>query len=67
MQPYQERVVEEKKELDLKLEKLQVFLQSESFGHIHEAERFRLRLQEVYMRSYSEVLQDRIAAFVLAS
>ena len=63
MQPHQERVVMEKKELDDKLSKLRMFFTSSVFGTIDSDEQNRLRRQENAMHDYSEVLGERIAAF----
>lgn len=63
--PHQQRVVDEKRELDEKLQKLKAFISSASFTTIvqDEAERGRLVCQEEIMNDYSAVLGERIAAF----
>jgi hypothetical protein len=61
--PHQQRVLEEKVELDMKLQKLENFLEGEVYPTLPEAERLRLRRQFCYMRDYSNVLRERIAAF----
>ncbi len=63
MQPHQERVVTEKKELDEKLEKLKTFLNGKTFQTLPEDEQSRLRIQSNLMRQYSDILGERIAAF----
>lgn len=63
MQPHQERVVTEKRELDEKLEKLHGFFRSSTFVNVHSAEQSRLRIQSSIMEAYSTVLGERIAAF----
>lgn len=63
MEPYQERVVEEKKELDVKLRALDDFLESETFDGLDNAQQYLLRKQSQHMESYSHVLGERIAAF----
>ena len=63
MEPYQERVVIEKAELDVKLNKLTAFLESDLFARLPEAEQARLKRQHEYMDGYSGVLTDRIANF----
>jgi hypothetical protein len=63
MSTFQERVITEKQELDAKIERLLVFIQSPKFGTLPEAEQKRLRRQEVLMELYSDVLSDRIVAF----
>ena len=61
--PHQQRVVEEKYELDEKLGKLLSFFQSEIFSSLSDAERSRLRNQARFMDGYSAVLKERIVAF----
>ena len=63
--PHQQRVVDEKRELDEKLQKLTAFINSESFATIVQdaEERGRLVCQEEIMKDYSAVLGERIAAF----
>jgi hypothetical protein len=63
MQPHQQRVVDEKAELDSKLEKLRAFLPSPIFAKLDEDERKRLFTQANIMSDYSEILGERIAAF----
>ena len=63
MEPHQERVLTEKKELDEKREKLGVFLKGDHFRKLPPAERARLEEQAIVMRRYSEILNERIGAF----
>lgn len=63
MQPFQQRVVDEKTELDAKLDKLRPFLTSEMFKGLPFDEQRRMLKQSVLMEYYSEVLGERIAAF----
>jgi hypothetical protein len=63
MQDYQERVLDEKKELDEKIEKLMSFLELENFGIFSEEELSRLWLQSHIMKAYSACLGERIAHF----
>lgn len=63
MQPYQERVIIEKSELDTKIEKLETFLFGDGFPLLQKAEQIRMAQQFGYMRSYSEVLRERIENF----
>lgn len=62
---YRQRVIEEKRELDIKLQRLSDFLATpESRRMVGSDEEFkRLEAQKVYMRSYSNVLGERIADF----
>jgi hypothetical protein len=63
MEAYRQRVVDEKRELDDKLEKLGAFLKTTSFDALPTAEQRRLWLQQIFMQLYSTVLGERIAAF----
>ena len=63
--PHQQRVVQEKEELDEKLSKLSAFIDSPNFTVTvkDENEIARLVCQEEIMKDYSEILAERIAAF----
>ena len=66
MQAHQQRVVDEKKELDDKLGKLLAFIDAgkgPTFSTLVTEERERLTTQARIMREYSDILADRIAAF----
>ena len=63
LQPHQQRVVEERAELEDKLGKLQAFITGERFASVPDAEQGRLVLQHKLMESYALVLEQRIAAF----
>ena len=65
MQPYQQRVVDEKTELDEKLTKLRAFCSQVGgeFDSLPTEEKQRLTEQEGHMAAYSGVLGRRIAAF----
>lgn len=64
MQPYQQRVVDEKTELDKKATALSGFIgNSPIFTTLDPAEQERLREQNEVMWQYSEILGARIAAF----
>lgn len=63
MAPYQQRVVDEKKDLDEKLAKLQAFGRTEVYRNLPEDEQDRLSRQYDVMYSYSCILGERIAAF----
>lgn len=62
-QPHQTRVVDEKTQLDEKLDKLLDFLHTSLFETLPQAEQNRLKLQSMIMAAYSEVLRQRIGAF----
>ena len=63
LQPHQQRVVEERAELEDKLGKLQAFITGERFATVSDAEQGRLVLQHKLMKSYALVLEQRIDAF----
>lgn len=62
MQPFQERVVIEKNELDVKIEALGAFLQKAP-ERLDAAEKLRLQHQLVIMELYSGILAIRIKNF----
>ena len=64
MKPHQERVVTEKQELDSKREKLTAFIGGKTFRTLDATEQSRLNRQLEAMTLYSNILGERIAAFV---
>jgi hypothetical protein len=64
MQPHQQRVVDEKAELDTKAKALSEFIGNNPiFETLDPAEQERLKVQNDVMWQYSEILGARIAAF----
>jgi hypothetical protein len=63
MQPHQQRVVDEQKELHDRLIKLVEFVGSDIYQKLHSDEQERLLRQAVHMEKYLAVLEERIAAF----
>lgn len=63
MQPHQQRVVDEKAELDAKREKLGAFKNTDAFAALPWQEQERLNTQAHVMTMYSAVLGERIRAF----
>jgi len=64
MEPHQQRVVDEKTELDDKREKLSAFKASNPlYVKLPEDEQHRLSRQLAVMTEYSEILGERIGAF----
>lgn len=64
MQPHQQRVVEEKSDLDVKIAALQKFLQeSPMLAKLDRGEVYRLNAQNLIMVQYSAILGERIQAF----
>jgi hypothetical protein len=60
---FMQRVIDEKRELDGKIERLLAFIGTKIFAKLPAPEQKRLRRQEVLMELYSEVLAERIHAF----
>lgn len=63
LQPHEERVVIEKRELDEKISKLQVFITSPVFNGLDIHDRNDLEEQYYVMISYSKILDSRIGRF----
>lgn len=64
MLPHQQRVVDEKEELDKKAKALSDFIgNSPIFETIDDDEQERLKIQNDIMWQYSEILGERIGAF----
>lgn len=64
IQPHQQRVIDERDELDTKIESLSTFIQTNIiYNNLPIDERQRLTRQVVLMRKYSQVLSERIASF----
>jgi hypothetical protein len=63
MQEFQKRVVEEKTQLDERLEKLKIFLKTPTFKSLTSIERVRLTRQSEVMQEYSTILGQRIEGF----
>jgi len=63
MKNYQRRVVNEKKALELKRDRLSTFIAGSFFPQLPQDEQFRLLLQSDVMGMYSSVLAERILHF----
>lgn len=63
MQEFQQRVVEEKRDLDEKIQKLEPFTITKTYCELPRAEQARLVEQLNAMNEYSMILGNRIAAF----
>jgi hypothetical protein len=63
MAPHQLRVVTEREELVIKLDKLTEFLKGDFFGTLPKDEQERLLRQHGIMEQYTNVLAERIANF----
>jgi len=63
MKNYQRHVVNEKKALELKRDRLSTFIAGSFFPQLPQDEQFRLLLQSDVMGMYSSVLAERILHF----
>ena len=63
MPPYQQRVVEECRELRGRLDKLNQFVETEMFNQLLPVEKGRMLRQRSLMADYADVLDERIANF----
>lgn len=66
MQPHQQRVVDEKAELDEKIAKLRIFInENPAYLQLPQAEALLMHDQISAMARYSDVLGQRISIFTL--
>lgn len=63
LQSYQQRVVQEKEELNTKIAKLSTFVGAVNFADVPQSEQVRLRMQLKIMQLYGDILFERIEAF----
>lgn len=63
MEDYQKRVIDEKKELDSKIEKLNSFFETATYNSMEYDDRKLLLDQSDAMSKYSEILEERINKF----
>ncbi len=63
MEPHQQRVVDEKAELDERIENLGDFCNTPIFASLEQVEQNRLNRQFMIMELYAQVLGERIAEF----
>ncbi len=63
LQPHQQRVVDESKQLLERLEKLRAFTDTGTFANLDHDEKHRLLRQLDAMGDYAQVLAERINAF----
>ena len=64
--PHEQLVIEERRDLSLKIQKLSEFICTQEFSELPEAERVRMIAQIGYMRGYCNMLSLRIRAFIRA-
>lgn len=65
MQPRQQRIIDDKMELDSKLKKLTRFIDSDFFNNLSRDKQSRLERQREIMEQYSDILGERNAAYWL--
>lgn len=63
--PHQQRVVEEKRDLDERKNKLEAFFDTATFAQLDDSEQGRLHAQHAAMVDYARILGERIEAFTL--
>ncbi len=63
LQPHQQRVIAERADLQERLDKLTLFINTQAFLGIQYAEQRRLIRQQGLMQELRDVLDERIAAF----
>lgn len=63
IKPYQQRVIQERNELDWRLGNLVAFFASVRFALLPEEDQQLLKRQADVMAEYSHILSDRIARF----
>jgi hypothetical protein len=61
--PHQQRVIDEKTELDMKLIALTSFFSTDIFKGLNQKNQDLLTSQEVAMDEYSQILAERISLF----
>jgi hypothetical protein len=63
MEPWQDRLIKEKEELEDKIKKLTYFMASDAYNDLHELDRSLLFQQRGYMNNYLKTLKERISRF----
>jgi hypothetical protein len=64
MQEWQQRVIDEKTELDGKIRRLDAFLKTDKAQNLPPGENPRMTRQLAVMREYRDILEERISDFV---
>jgi hypothetical protein len=62
LEPHQQRMIDEFSELSQRLTNLRRFFDTPHFKDLPEAERVRMKAQELFMAGYEDILSQRIAA-----
>lgn len=66
MKPHEQRVIDEKTELDEKIQKLVAFFQTETFEGLSSYDQALMQMQANAMLTYAGILMLRISQFVEA-
>ena len=64
LKPHERRVLDEKLELDARLERLTAFFGTQMYTALPERERLLMWRQATHMKAYSDVLGERIDLFI---
>jgi len=64
MKPHEKRIIEEQNQLDKKIEELTAFIATDASSELPKSDRDKLTLQLEAMEMYSEILGQRIYAFL---
>lgn len=62
-EPFQQRVINEKRELDEKLSKLTAFIETNAFNSLDKEDQMLLERQMIVMQNYISILEKRILRF----
>lgn len=63
MEDWQQRVVDDQRDLEDKIKKLEAFIDGDKFGSVRSAVRVAMREQHRHMVGYNRALVDRISLF----
>lgn len=66
IEPYQQRVIAERNELDAKREKLTAFMKTQQFADLSERQRVSMAAQSGHMWGYSLMLHERLLDWGIA-
>jgi hypothetical protein len=63
-EPHEQRMIDEHRELTTRVNKLNGFFNTHVFIALDEAEQVRMRAQQVFMRGYQDMLDERIGVML---
>jgi len=63
LEPYQLRVIDEFKDIDFKVRKIEKFILTDVYKNLSKSEQSMIDLQVMYMTGYYKVLMERINRF----